>query len=151
MKILKSDRKKHDAKIRAKIHIEYRKKYEKQIEDMQLDHDIEIEKQQKFYNKALIKVRETEKKQWATVLSERDDIIRDLRLQINEKKELFQYLKEREQELENIINIVGTKLKAFAELVGSGYGGLNQTFSHLHSYNKRHLKNDAKIIDAIKE
>lgn len=137
--------------MRAKIHIEYRKRYEKQIEDLRSKHEIEIKDQQKFFNDEITKVRDTEKKQWATILDERDEIIKDLRLQINDKKELFQYLKRREQELENIINIIGTKYKAFAELVESGYGGIQQTFGHLLSYNKRHLKNDEKIIDAIKE
>jgi hypothetical protein len=151
MKILQSYKKKHDAKIRAKIHIEYRKKYEKQIENIQLNHEIEIEQQQKFYTKAITKVRETEQKKWATILSERDDIIRDLRNQIIDKRELFYKIKEREQELDAIINLCGTKFKANVELIAQAYGSIESAFNHVDKYNRKHLKNDEKIIDAIKE
>jgi acyl-CoA reductase-like NAD-dependent aldehyde dehydrogenase len=151
MKILQSYKKKRDAKIRAKVHIHYRKKYEKQVEDMQLNHDIEIEQQQKFYNKAITKIRETEQKKWATVLSERDDIIRDLRNQIIDKRELFYEIKEREQELDAIKNLCGTKFKANVELIAQAYGSIESAFNHVDKYNRKHLKNDAKIIDAIKE
>lgn len=151
MKILKNNQKRRDTKLRARIHIEYRKRYERQIAELQIKHETEIKDQHKFFSKQLGKVRDLEKKQWITILAKRDDIIKNLQTQINDKKELFQYLKNREQELENITNIIGTKYKAFAELVDSGYGGIQQVFGHLQSYNKKHLKNDNKIIDAINE
>ena len=151
MKILQNSKKKRDTKLRAKIHIEYRKQYENKLAQIMSQHEDEIEDQQKFFNKAITKVREIEKKQWITLLSERDEIIKALRLQINESKKLFQYLKEREQELDTIINLCGTKFKANVELIAQAYGSIESAFGQVDKYNRKHLKNDEKVIDAIKE
>lgn len=165
MLIIKNKKRKKRALLIINIRKEYREYYDQKlneykieqgekIESLTKEHEDKIEELNHFFEKNLRKQKVNIEKKYKTLLNEKDEKIYDLEKKINSNKELFIYIKEREQDLDNIMNIIGTKFKGFAELVANGYASIQNSFTQVDGYggyNTKHLKNDQKIINAMDE
>jgi hypothetical protein len=159
MKIIKNKRRKRKALVIIGIRKEYRNEY---IEKRELDnqkHAEDMEEMAHFFEKNLRKQAVATEKKYRGMLDEKDDKIKELNNKIEEienkfkeNKEIFKVIKQREQDLENVMSIVGNKFKGFAELIANGYASVQNSFSQVEGYsgyNKRHLKHDAEILNAL--
>lgn len=161
MKLIKNVRKRKTAKILARVHQKYKKEYDLKanqlidinqlaINELKKGNANEITKLHQFYKIEIDKIESQFEQKYKNSLDIRDQRIDKLEKSVNENKELFEYLKEREQDLDNVINLIGTKLKGFSELVTSGYQSIENSYSKVDGYNRKHLKKDQKILDTIK-
>jgi hypothetical protein len=154
MKIIKSERKKRKALVIINIRKEYRDYYNEKLEQKEKEHAEEIEQLTHFFEKNLRKQTVATEKKYRGMLDERDFKIKELENKFRENREVFTYIKQREQDLDNIMNIIGTKFKGFAELVMNGYSGIQNAFNQVEGfggYAKKHLKRDQEVIDALEE
>lgn len=159
MKLIKNIRKRKKAKQKARIEFKTRKEYDGKITHLaEINHiairelksanQTELQKIHDFYKAEFDKIEDKIKQKYDNIIYLRDQRIEELESYIDNNKQIYQYLKRREQELENIINIVGTKFQGYAELVTTGYANVQNIFTHVTGYNKKHLKQDTKIIEA---
>lgn len=154
MKVIKSKKRKKKALLIINIRKEYREFYNQKIEDNDKKHNEKVEELNHFFQKSLKKQNEGIEKKYRTLLNMKEEEIQELRNKLIKYKKIFAYIKEREQDLENIITIVGNKMKGFAELVTNGYSAVQNSFSQVEGYggyNKKHIENDAKVIEALND
>jgi hypothetical protein len=154
MKIIKSKRKKRRALVIINIRKEYRDYYNEKIEEREKQHAEEKEEMNVFFERNLRKQATATEKKYRTLLDEKESKIKELENKFQENKETFNYIKQREQDLDNVMNIIGTKFKGFSELVANGYASIQNSFNQVEGYggyNRRHLKNDPKVINALDE
>ncbi len=154
MKIIKNKRKKQRALVIINIRKEYRDYYNEKLAEMEKKHTEEKEEMTHFFEKNLRKQAVTTEKKYRTLLDEKESKIKELEGKFQDNKEIFNYIKQREQDLDNIMNIIGNKFKGFAELVANGYASIQNSFTQVEGYggyNKRHIKNDPKVINALDE
>lgn len=160
MKIIKNIHRRRKEKQKARIELKIKKEY-----DLKMDHlaevnqtairelksanQNEIQKIHDFYKSEFDIVESKIEDKYKNMIQIRDNRIQELENYINENREVFKYLKEREQELENVINLFGTKFKGFYELVTNGYQSIDNSYSKLDQYNRKHIKKDTKVIEAI--
>jgi DNA repair exonuclease SbcCD ATPase subunit len=154
MKVIKNRKKKQKALMIVNIRKEYREYYKGKLEEREKRVEEEKEELIHFFEKSLRKQSDTIEKKYRREIEERENKIKELENKFDKNKELFNYIKLREQDLENIMNIIGTKFKGFAELVANGYSSIQSSFNQVEGYggyNRLHLKNDSKIREELGE
>lgn len=181
MKILHNIKQKKLAKVRAQAHIFYRKQYEdkliqnklifdkefialkKQMEENQENYKVKINEMSNefkreiddlhfFYKKELDIIREQEKIKWLAIIHEREVEITKLQQHIDNNRELYNSLRERETELEAITKIIAVKFSAGNKMITKGIQSIEMAIhTEIETYMKKYLKNDIKILEIFKD
>ncbi len=119
---------------------------DKEARRIQLDHDAEIAKVRKFFEDEIEAVRIREANKWKVIVNEKEDeLIRDRKF-IADNKSTYDYLKEREADLEETISSMRIKVQSAGNLTKEVIQTLLSGTERWESYSTRHLKNDSKVL-----
>jgi len=157
MKIIKNKRKRQQVKYELKIDHQYKVKLEKDRDNIREEYKAELNSIIKRYEEKIFRIdknfeqelsviREQERSRYENIVHEREQEILRLRNYINDKKDFFEAVKNREYQIADISKKVFEKFQRGLDKIAEGIQSIHFAQNDIEHYNRKQIKRDNKNI-----